>query len=139
MAAFDVTGCRDYARVDLRVADDGGIYILEINGNPDIGPSAGFAQNAARRHGFRQFVDRLVGEPGRLKKELEGFTAEDAEEHAKDEDEEVVMGVSSEARTASVPSDVRAPAQRRSQRQRRGILRHAFEQRGDRVPRSTRP
>ena len=38
LAAFEATGCRDYARVDLRVADDQSIYILEINGNPDIGP-----------------------------------------------------------------------------------------------------
>ena len=61
LAAFEVTGCRDYARVDLRVADDDGIYILEINGNPDIGPSAGFAR-ALRAAGieYADFVERLV-------------------------------------------------------------------------------
>ncbi len=61
LSAFEVTGCRDYARVDMRVADDGGIYILEINGNPDIGPSAGFAR-ALRAAGieYAEFVERLV-------------------------------------------------------------------------------
>ena len=37
-AAFAVTGCRDYARVDFRVTDDGRVFILEINGLPGITP-----------------------------------------------------------------------------------------------------
>jgi len=37
-AAFAVTGCRDYARVDFRVTDDAKIFILEINGLPGITP-----------------------------------------------------------------------------------------------------
>ena len=61
LAAFEVTGCRDYTRVDLRVADDESIYILEINGNPDIGPSAGFARAlGVAGIGYDEFVDRLV-------------------------------------------------------------------------------
>ncbi|HEX4144578.1 MAG TPA: hypothetical protein VHY91_13810 [Pirellulales bacterium] len=61
LAAFEATGCRDYARVDMRVADDESIYILEINGNPDIGPSAGFARAlGAAGIGYDEFVDRLV-------------------------------------------------------------------------------
>ncbi len=65
LAAFEATGCRDYARVDLRVADDEGIYILEINGNPDIGPSAGFARAlGAAGIQYDEFVDRLVRHAG---------------------------------------------------------------------------
>jgi D-alanine-D-alanine ligase len=61
LAAFEATGCRDYARVDMRVADDESIYILEINGNPDIGPSAGFARAlGAAGMASDEFVDRLV-------------------------------------------------------------------------------
>lgn len=35
---FLVTGCRDYARVDFRLRDDGHLSILEINGLPGITP-----------------------------------------------------------------------------------------------------
>lgn len=44
LAAFRVTDCRHYARVDLRVDAAGRPYILEVNANPDIGPTAGFAR-----------------------------------------------------------------------------------------------
>jgi len=61
LAAFELVGCRDYARVDMRMDERGQIYILEINGNPDIGPSAGFAR-ALRAAGmtYEDFVERLV-------------------------------------------------------------------------------
>jgi D-alanine-D-alanine ligase len=61
LAAFRLTGCRDYARVDLRVDAAGKVYILEVNANPDISPSAGLA-NAIRVAGlgYDEFVGRLV-------------------------------------------------------------------------------
>jgi D-alanine-D-alanine ligase len=51
LATFRTTGCRDYARVDLRMDADGQPYVLEVNANPDIGP-AGI--------GYEDFIDRLV-------------------------------------------------------------------------------
>jgi D-alanine-D-alanine ligase len=37
-ATFQITGCRDYARVDFRLGSDGNLYILEINALPGITP-----------------------------------------------------------------------------------------------------
>jgi D-alanine-D-alanine ligase len=61
LAAFRISGCRDYARVDLRVDSAGQAYVLEVNGNPDISPTAGFAR-ALRVAGieYDTFIDRLV-------------------------------------------------------------------------------
>jgi D-alanine-D-alanine ligase len=61
LAAFRVAGCRDYARVDLRMDDQGRLYVLEVNGNPDIGPTAGFARSLrAAGMAYADFVERLV-------------------------------------------------------------------------------
>lgn len=45
LRAFRAVGCRDYARVDMRLdAATGDPYILEINPNPDLADSCAFAQ-----------------------------------------------------------------------------------------------
>ena len=61
LAAFRITGCRDYARVDLRVDRAGNIFILEVNANPDAGPNAGLARAlGAAGIEYRDFVLQLV-------------------------------------------------------------------------------
>lgn len=61
LEAFRIAGCRHYARVDLRMDQAGQLHVLEINANPDIGPSAGFAR-ALRVAGidYETFVERMV-------------------------------------------------------------------------------
>src|SRR5262249_53395506 len=62
--ALDVwrlSGCRGYARVDMRMDADGGLWVLEVNANPDIGPGTGFRKAlVAAELPFEAFVEKLV-------------------------------------------------------------------------------
>lgn len=61
LAAFQITGCRHYARVDLRADSAGRPYILEVNANPDIGPTAGLArQIRASGMTYAEWICRTV-------------------------------------------------------------------------------
>lgn len=61
LGAFDLFGCRQYARFDFRVNQAGEPFLLEVNPNPDIHPTAGLAK-AARVSGLNHeaLLVRLV-------------------------------------------------------------------------------
>lgn len=63
VAAFQLTGCRDYARVDFRLGRGNKPYILEINDNPAIGPEDGVIRSAkAAGMTYSGFIARIIAE-----------------------------------------------------------------------------
>ncbi len=60
--AYEAMRCRDYARIDMRMDKTGKVYVLEVNPNPDLSPSAsGFARSAnAFGWTYGQLINNIV-------------------------------------------------------------------------------
>jgi len=59
--AFDVLGCYDCARVDLRLDEDDNLWVLEVNSLPSMGEHGSYVQGAAAVGlDFPALVNRLV-------------------------------------------------------------------------------
>ncbi len=46
LAAYNITGCHDYARLDLRITKDNKVFVLEVNPNPDLTEGVSFMDSA---------------------------------------------------------------------------------------------
>jgi D-alanine-D-alanine ligase len=61
LAAARLFGIDMVARIDFRQAQDGTLYIIDINPNPDIGPGSGFRKAlAAGKVPFSDFLEALM-------------------------------------------------------------------------------
>lgn len=59
--AFQVLECHGYARVDMRMDEQGYINVIEVNPNPDISPGTGAARQAeAAGMSYTQFIEKIV-------------------------------------------------------------------------------
>jgi len=58
---YRLLGCRGYARVDLRLDQEGELNVIEVNPNPDISPGSGGARQAeATGMTYTQFIEKLI-------------------------------------------------------------------------------
>ncbi len=58
--AYALTGCRDYARLDIRLRD-GIFYVLDVNPNPDIGAETSMAYAAGEKgYSYGAMLNRLI-------------------------------------------------------------------------------
>lgn len=62
LRAFKFMGCRDYARIDMRLSKDNELFVLEVNPNPDLTEGAGFMRSAeAAGYIYEQALARIIG------------------------------------------------------------------------------
>ncbi len=61
LKSYKLLGCRDYARVDMRLSQNNKPYVLEVNPNPDISNDSGFIRST-KTHGlsFNETIQKIV-------------------------------------------------------------------------------
>jgi len=61
LKAYKITGCTDYARLDLRLTKEKKVYVLEVNPNPDLTEGVSFMESA-EHHGlsFGETLSKIV-------------------------------------------------------------------------------
>jgi D-alanine-D-alanine ligase len=61
LEAYRVTGCRDYARLDIRLAARSHPYVLEVNPNPDLTEGVSYMESAeVAGYGFPETLGYIV-------------------------------------------------------------------------------
>jgi len=61
LQTWDLFGLKGYARIDLRVDENGNPWILEINANPCLSPDAGFyAATQKAGYLFPAVMNRII-------------------------------------------------------------------------------
>ena len=61
LRAYKETGCRDYARLDLRLSERNQIHVLEVNPNPDLTEGVSFMESAEKAgFTFSQTLRKIV-------------------------------------------------------------------------------
>jgi D-alanine-D-alanine ligase len=61
LEAYKITGCHDYARLDLRITEDNKVFVLEVNPNPDLTEGVSF-MDSSEHHGlsFGETLAKIV-------------------------------------------------------------------------------
>ena len=61
LAAYKITGCLDYARMDIRLTKDNKVFLLEVNPNPDLTESVSFMESAEKKGlSFGETLSKIV-------------------------------------------------------------------------------
>jgi len=112
--AFEVTGCRDYARLDVRIGRDGRPYVLEINPNPDLTEGVSFMESAeVADHSFEDTLAMIVEFALERKAEIDEARRERERQRLQvkkpPSPEAVSASLAALAATADAQSDAAAP------------------------------
>ena len=61
LEAYRITGCHDYARLDLRITKDNKVFVLEVNPNPDLTEGVSFMESAEQYElSFGEALTKIV-------------------------------------------------------------------------------